>query len=146
MNVACRSLHCIQLNCGLYIAALPCSNQIAPELLVGPGFSGRAGLGRGSDLSLSKCFGPISGLHTTLLQHSQERCFFVTYIRSVHSGDFCESSDCDLSSANSTCKHSCVLSVSARIGLSHTRFLEGAASRKFACHGGASNCAIPGLF
>ena len=73
-------------------------------------------------LSLSKCFGPILGLHTTFLQHSGQRFFsFTAYIRYPHSGDFCEGSDCDFSSANSSCKHSCVLLFSARI--SHTFFL-----------------------
>jgi len=35
-------------------------------------------------------------------------------------GDFCEWSDCDFSSANSICKHSCFLLFSARISVTHS--------------------------
>jgi len=35
----------------------------------------------------------------------------------AHRGDFCEWSDCDFSSANSFCKHSCILLLSARTNL-----------------------------
>ena len=41
----------------------------------------------------------------------------MTYICCTHHGDLCEWSGCDFSSANSICKHSCVLSFSARISL-----------------------------
>ena len=57
----------------------------------------RTWLGPGSDISLSKCFGPISGLHTKLFCNIQSNDFFsfVTYICCIPSGDFCEWSDCD---------------------------------------------------
>jgi len=41
----------------------------------------------------------------------------VMYICCAHRGDFCEWSDCDFSSGNSICKHSCFLLFSAGIGL-----------------------------
>ena len=47
--------------------------------------------------------------------------FFLSWRRFVVCGNFCEWSDCDVSSANSVCKHSCVLPFSA--GISLTLFL-----------------------
>jgi len=45
----------------------------------------------------------------------------VTKICCTHHGNFCEWSDCEFSSANSVCKHSCFLLFSA--GISLTLFL-----------------------
>jgi len=71
--------------------------------------------GRVSGLSLSKCFGPISGLHTKLFYNIKRVMIF--FFRDVHLlcslQNFCEWSD--FTSANSICKHSCVLLFSAQI-------------------------------
>ena len=95
------------------------------ELQFRPGFTGRAGF----VLNFSKCFGPISGLHTKHLWHSEWRFFYlVTYICYGHRGYFCKWCDCGFSAANSICKHSCVLLFVARIGL--TLFLKGESSEE----------------
>ena len=56
-------------------------------------------VGPGSGLSLSKCFGPISGLHTKLFYNIQSNDFFsfMMYIFCAHHGDVCEWGDCDFS-------------------------------------------------
>jgi len=73
--------------------------------------SGRAfRVGPGSGLSLSKCFWPILCLHTQVFIPFEVTTFsFLKYISSAHCGYFCEWSDCDIFSANSICKYSCVL-------------------------------------
>ena len=88
--------------------------------LFGPRF------GLGSGLSLLKCFRPISGLHTKPFYNIQSNDFFLPWrtIVALNHGDCCEWSDCNFSSANSICKHSCVLLFSARISLTlHMRML-----------------------
>jgi len=58
--------------------------------------------------------------YTSLLYHSKSRFFsFLKCICSAHCCDYCEWSDCDFSSANSICKHSCGFLFSARISVAH---------------------------
>ena len=58
-----------------------------PKLSVGSGFLGRArfraGFGPGSGLSLSKCFGPISGLHAKTFYDIQSKDVFISWCRFV---------------------------------------------------------------
>jgi len=71
----------------------------------------------GKVVSRAGLFGPISGLHTKLFITFRVTLFsLLMHICCAHRGDFHEWSDCDFSSsADSICKHSCVLLFSARI-------------------------------
>jgi len=69
---------------------------------------------------------------------------FVTYVCCAHHGNFCEWSDYDFFSANSGCKHSCILLLSARISL--TLLEKVTAVRKWAHCVKKINHTILGLF
>jgi len=89
---------------------------------VGLAFSGRARFRSGFGLKFVKMFRADFGpAYTSFLYHSKKRFFsFLKYNCSAHCGDFCKWSDCDFSSDNSICKHTCVLSFSG--GMSVTLF------------------------
>jgi len=106
-EVSRKQIYCIEGSTGEIVGTfrrLP--QSFRAELCVGPG----------SGLSLSKCLGPISGLHTQAFYTIQSNNFFFLELHLLFSPQrllwvkwF--------SSANPICKHSCFLMFSAQISL-----------------------------
>jgi len=77
-------------------------------------------VGPGSGLSLSKCFGPLSGLYTQVWYTIRSNDFFLSWSTFILlTVVTCEWIDRDFSSANSIWKHTCVLLFSAGISVTH---------------------------
>jgi len=108
-------------------------NHVAPQSCK----SGRLGL------KFVKMFQADSGLHTKLFYNIKSNDFFLSWRRFVViTAVISVSKVIDFSSANSNCKHNCVLLFSARISQSHTLFEKTTTVRKLTRGGGASKGSI----